>query len=280
MFTEITAEVSTNSSRDLSDIATPMPAATTAIEVASAKDMVEGTCNRTDSRNVLWTEQYGKMATQICRAIPVQQAFWFCDELLKEFNTTEPDRSYCTDLWIDDIETMDSAEAKAEAIYQELYTFGNSALGGTISKLGDILLTILNSSRSENIEDPYFSNNIIISINKVFESSTGWKEITDLETKSKAMTNYLQALDFTGFIKAEKETSSVSTWTLDLSRIQIFVEKTNLLVHGLQSCFDFDHGSICVDNFQVPYPFLCNPKLLNQSKSTMLFFTMTILQTN
>ena len=62
------------------------------------------------------------------------------------------------------------------------------------------------------------------------------------------MTNYLQALDFTGFIKAEKETSSVSTWTLDLSRKQIFVEKTN--VRGLQSCFDFDHGSICVDNFQ------------------------------
>ena len=242
-----------------------MPAATTAIVVASAKDMVEGTCSRTDSRGVLWTEQYGKMAMQNCRAIPVQQAFWFCDELLKEFNTTEPDRSNCTDLWIDDIETMDSAEAKAEAIYQELYTFGNSALGGTISKLGDILLTILNSSRSENIEDPYFSNNIIISINKVFELNpdshgmmvdqftylfTGWKEITDLEKKTKAMTNYLQALDFTGFIKAEKETSSVSTWTLDLSRKQIFVEKTNLLVRGLQSCFDFDHGSICVDNFQ------------------------------
>ena len=81
-----------------------------------------------------------------------------------------------------------------------------------------------------------------------------------LGKKTKAMTNNLQALDFTGFIKAEKETSSVSTWTLDLSRIQIFVKKTNLLVHGLQSCFDFDHGSICVDNFQVPYPFLCNPK--------------------
>ena len=251
LFTEITAEVSINSSR--SDIATPMPAATTATVVASVEDMVEGSCSKIDSRGVLWTEQYGKNATQNCPETPGQQAFWFCDKLLKEFNTPEPDRSDCTDPWIDKIETMDSAEVKAEAIYQGLYTYGKTAYGGSILKLGDILLPILNSSSIENTEDPYFSNNIIISINKVFESSTGWKEISDLERKNKSLTSYLQALDLTGFIKADKETSSDYTWTLDLSRIKIFVSRSQNA-----SCFNFDDSSICVDNFQVP--FLYNPE--------------------
>ena len=106
----------------------------------------------------------------------VQEAFWFCDKTLGDFASPEPDRSGCTDPWIDNLN---------DNMLSSLSAGDNSpalgVLGGSLLKLSDFLPLLLDMYRNEDSTDNVLTvtQHILLSINMVLRSSTGWLEITD-----------------------------------------------------------------------------------------------------
>ena len=56
-------------------------------------------------------------------------------------------------------------------------------LGGSLLKLSDFLPLLLDMYRNEDSTDNVFTQHILLSINMVLRSSTGWLEITDFGKK-------------------------------------------------------------------------------------------------
>jgi len=115
-----------------------------------------GSCSKYDSRGVLWTGKYGMSTKKSCSLTlgPLyagslveieQEAFWFCDETLRDFDSPEPDRSGCTDPWIDNLnDNMLSSLSTGEisdGFILESPAFG--VIGGSLWKLGDFLPVLL-----------------------------------------------------------------------------------------------------------------------------------------
>ena len=142
----------------------------------------------------------------------VQEAFWFCDKTLGDFDSPEPDRSGCTGPWVDTLnDNMLSCLSTGEISVKIYDGFDNSpalgVLGGSQLKLSDFLPLLLDMYRNEDSTDNVFTQHILLSINMVLRSSTGWLEITDFERKNKGVSSY-----YTGFIAAEKEEKEEFIW--------------------------------------------------------------------
>lgn len=239
--------------------------------------VTEGTCSRNDSRGFLWNGMHGEFAFKTCftegrnagSSVKLKHAFWFCDASLGDFNTSEPDRSTCSDPWLDDVEDMLNSDSSAfnisETIHDGLKNSidGSPPVGGTILKLGQILQQLLEIRNTEenstnNLE---FTNYLIFSINTVFNSSVGWIEISDLGTRNQLVTNYLQALDYTGYLYAIKDNSS-NTFTekkFEFSKIHLISRKVKT---NNTQCFIFDFGSICFSLKEFQVSCICKQLLL------------------
>ena len=121
-------------------------------------------------------------------------------------------------------------------------------LGGTILKFGEILPKVLELRRTESNSCDNFTNNLVYSINEIFNQSVGWTEISDLKNKSKTLTDYLEALDYTGYLYAIKNNCSNCTSEKEFKYSNITltsrtVEKNN---SSAMECFYFDSDSICI----------------------------------
>ena len=240
----------------------------------------EGTCSRNDSRGVLWNGKANEFAFKTCftegrnagSPVKLKHAFWFCNKTLGDFDTSEPDRSSCSDPWLDDVEDMLNNNSSAFDISESIHnglensTDGFPPVGGTILKLGQILPQLLKLRNTENSTNNFnFTNNLIFSINKVFNSSVGWMEISDLGTRNQLVTNYTQALDYTGYLYAIKDNSSdnFTEKKFEFSKIHLTSRKVE---SNDTQCFIFDFGSICFSLKEFQVSCICK-KLVLQSYS-------------
>ena len=122
-------------------------------------------------------------------------------------------------------------------------------LGGTILKFGELLPKVLELRRTEsNSYNDDFTNNLVYSINEIFNQSVGWTEISDLKNKSKTLTDYLQALDYTGYLYAIKNNCSnySSEKEFKFSTIHLTSRTVDNIIKSAKECFYFDSDSICI----------------------------------
>ena len=244
----------TTTTRNTTTTTTPTTTTTTTTTTTA------GICSENDSRGEVWNAPYNEFACKNCSSSQQKadscEAFWFCDGTLGRFNTSQPDRSGCTDPWIDDIDEdmLNSSTAfnLSETINNGLNDTDSPPLAGTILKLGELLPKVLELRRTENSSDNVdFTQNLVYSINEIFSTSVGWTEISDLEIKSKTLTYYLQALDYTGYLYAIKNNNCCdcsSEKEFEFSKIHLTSRRVDNSddIKNAKECFNFDSDSICM----------------------------------
>ena len=244
----------TTTTRNTTTTTTPTTTTTTTTTTTA------GICSENDSRGEVWIAPYNEFACKNCSSSQQKadscEAFWFCDGTLGRFNTSQPDRSGCTDPWIDDIDEdmLNSSTAfnLSETINNGLNDTDSPPLAGTILKLGELLPKVLELRRTENSSDNVdFTQNLVYSINEIFSTSVGWTEISDLEIKSKTLTYYLQALDYTGYLYAIKNNNCCdcsSEKEFEFSKIHLTSRRVDNSddIKNAKECFNFDSDSICM----------------------------------
>ena len=94
-----------------------------------------------------------------------------------------------------------------------------------------------------------FAFNIINSTNSIFASDLGWKEIS--ENRTEAVTKYLTALDYTGFLGAKERSACPGNETFNFSKIQLISKVVDRNGSNEPECFYFGSGSICIPLAQV-----------------------------
>ena len=252
--TTTTATAATTTTRNTTTTTTPTTTTTTTTTTTA------GICSENDSRGEVWIAPYNEFACKNCSSSQQKadscEAFWFCDGTLGRFNTSQPDRSGCTDPWIDDIDEdmLNSSTAfnLSETINNGLNDTDSPPLAGTILKLGELLPKVLELRRTENSSDNVdFTQNLVYSINEIFSTSVGWTEISDLEIKSKTLTYYLQALDYTGYLYAIKNNNCCdcsSEKEFEFSKIHLTSRRVDNSddIKNAKECFNFDSDSICM----------------------------------
>ena len=228
-----------------------------------------GACSRQDSRGIDWFQYFGKTATKNC-TFGSGQAFWFCDGCMGDFSTPEPDRSSCIDPWIEEIESMlgyETALYISEALlgYLVCDNCTESPYAGSFLRLGEnILPRVLDQRRDEieggegggarnqtKIRKGSFTSNIINSTNQIFGSAVGWNEITELETRRQVVTQYLEVLDYTGYLWAKKKSGCSAFKSFIFSEIQLISKLVKRKWINETECYTFDSGSICIPRTQL-----------------------------
>ena len=183
------------------------------------------------------------------------EAFWFCDGCIGGFSTSEPDRSACIDPWILDVEEMLSNGSSAFSISVTLVNnlaINKDSYGGSILKIGDALTEVLDKRKNEDIDDnDMFTSNLINSTDLIFGTSTGWKEIVVEEERSGVVSKYLEALDYTGFLWAEKkltrsECNVKKSFLFNNLKLIAKVAEVNENNEIAEECFSFGSGTICI----------------------------------
>ena len=123
-------------------------------------------------------------------------------------------------------------------------------LGGTILKFGELLPKVLELRRTEtSLNNDSFTNNLVYSINEIFNQSVGWTEISDLKNKSKTLTDYLEALDYTGYLYAIKNNCSNCSSKKEFKFSNIHLTSRTVefnITESAKECFYFDSDSICI----------------------------------
>lgn len=124
--------------------------------------------------------------------------------------------------------------------------------GGSILKLGDALTKVLDKRKNEDIDDnDMFTSNLINSTDLIFGTSTGWKEIVVEEERSGVVSKYLEALDYTGFLWAEKkltrsECNVKNSFLFSNLNLIAKVAEVNENNEIEEECFSFGPGTICI----------------------------------
>lgn len=247
-----------------------------------------GTCLKQDSRGILWEANFGERVSKNC-SLESQgshqmllnlflkilstsnaqlflkcsfleegaEAFWYCDGCIGGFSTSEPDRSACIDPWIMNVEEMLSNGSSAFSISVSLVNnlaINKDSYGGSILKLGDALTKVLDKRKNEDIDDnDMFTSNLINSTDLIFGTSTGWKEIVVEEERSGVVSKYLEALDYTGFLWAEKkltrsrsECNVKNSFLFNNLNLIAKVAEVNENNEIEEECFSFGPGTICI----------------------------------
>ena len=125
-------------------------------------------------------------------------------------------------------------------------------LGGTILKFGELLPKVLELRRTESNsynDNDDFTINLVSSINEIFNQSVGWTEISDLKNKSKTVTDYLEALDYTGYLYAIKNNCSNCSSKKEFKFSNIHLTSRTVefnITESAKECFYFDSDSICI----------------------------------
>ncbi|XP_023345204.1 latrophilin-like protein 1 isoform X3 [Eurytemora carolleeae] len=232
---------------------------TTSTTTTTTTTAAAGICSEIDSRNKIWHATYDEFAYQNCDfcADPCEnQASWFCDRTLGRFNTPEPDRSNCIDPWIANIDEMFNiltAFDISETIHNGLKELTSTPpLGGTILKFEELLPKVLELRRTESNsynDNDDFTINLVSSINEIFNQSVGWTEISDLKNKSKTVTDYLEALDYTGYLYAIKNNCSNCSSKKEFKFSNIHLTSRTVefnITESAKECFYFDSDPICI----------------------------------
>ena len=137
----------------------------------------------------------------------------------------------------------------------------DDTVGGSILKLGDILTRVLDRRNNEDIlNNNMFTTNIINSTNRIMGSYIGWQEIPGTQQRSEVVSKYLEALDYTGYLWAEKaRMKSVSRADCKADQSFLFsdvhliakIAKANENNEVDEECFEFGSGTICLPLVQL-----------------------------
>lgn len=182
-------------------------------------------------------------------------ASWYCDGCKRDFSTPEPDRTACIDNWVAGVEDMFNTAASSTDISKEIYKNledNKNITGGSVVKLTEIFDQLLYKRNEEKDNDnDEFTENFMNSTNSVIGSRTGWSEISNNDTKYKTVSSYLESLDFSAYLWAEKESlRSVcnENKTFIYSHISVITRVTGNSPNAAEEeCFSFTgQGTICV----------------------------------
>lgn len=162
-------------------------------------------CQDTDLRGVQWVGLPDQMAYQMC-SNSSGEAQWFCAGTTLKFVGDQPDRTECVDEWISDVQDMiedgqDSLNISLNILAHVSNEIENEVTGGTLLSTVNIMEDLFQlhgqqiMENLDKVKNEAFVKATFEVIDSLFDSTLGWIEIAEDQTRFNASSDLLSFTD-------------------------------------------------------------------------------------